>query len=133
MAASPWMIADRDTAKPVAGTLEVADGFWSRFIGLQFRRELAEGAGMLLVPCAGIHTFWMRFPIDVVFLSEQGVVLDVRRAVAPWRIVTAPKGAYAVLEMNADSASVLPGAHLQIVRSERKPTPLPASLRFLCA
>jgi len=66
---------------------EVADGPWSRFKGLQFRKYLPPGCGLLLVPCPSVHTFFLRFPIDVLLLDRAGQVLAVRRAVRPWRLV----------------------------------------------
>ena len=72
----------------------------SRMKGLLGRRELPPGQGILLRPAASIHTAFMRFPIDAVFLAADGTVLDVRRALPAWR-VAASRGAKAVLELPA--------------------------------
>jgi uncharacterized membrane protein (UPF0127 family) len=100
-----WRLVRRDTGAVVVEDLEVAAGFWSRFVGLQFRAKLAPNAGLLLVPCSSIHTCFVRFPIDVVFLDERGVVLAVRPHVCPWRVVFAPRGTRAVLELFTGSAT----------------------------
>src|SRR5205823_4786866 len=71
---SPRLIR-ADTGAVVVRTLEVADGLWSRFWGWQFGRSAAPGVGLLLVPCASVHTFFMRFAIDVLLLDRGGVVL----------------------------------------------------------
>ncbi len=49
-------------------------------------RELDQQAGLLLTNCRSIHTLWMRFSIDVVFLNARWEVLEVHRNVRPWRI-----------------------------------------------
>ena len=101
--------AGRDGGATVAASLEVADGVWSRFKGLQFRAALPPDAGLLLVPCPSVHTFFMRFPIDVVLLDRGGCVVAVRRHVRPWRIVPPVWRAYATLELPAGAADLEPG------------------------
>lgn len=81
----------------------VADSPWSRMRGLLGRRGLETGEGLLLRPTGSVHTFFMRFPIDVVFLSREGEVLKVARALPAWRTAGARR-AKAVLELAADEA-----------------------------
>ena len=81
----------------------VADSPWSRMRGLLGRRGLESGEGLLLRPTGSVHTFFMRFPIDVVFLSRDGEVLKVARALPAWRTAGARR-AKAVLELAADEA-----------------------------
>ena len=114
---TPWRLTRADTGALVVSSLEVADGVWSRFKGLQLRASLPPGGGLLLVPCASIHTFWMRFAIDVVMLDRDYRVLELRRAVWPWRIVKAVRGTHAILEMAAGTAGMEPGAALQLTRA----------------
>ena len=71
-----------------------------RMRGLLGRRDLPQGEGILLRPAGSIHTFFMRFSIDVVFLSEAGVVLCIAAAVRPWRIAVC-RGARSALELAA--------------------------------
>lgn len=71
-----------------------------RMRGLLGRRDLPQGEGILLRPAGSIHTFFMRFSIDVVFLSEAGVVLCIASAVRPWRIAVC-RGARSALELAA--------------------------------
>jgi uncharacterized membrane protein (UPF0127 family) len=68
--------------------------------GLLGRKSLAEGEGILILPAPSIHTFFMRFPIDVVFLSKEGEVLKVAENVRPWRARSC-RGAHSVLELSA--------------------------------
>ena len=56
---------------------EVANNPITRFKGLMFRKELEKGSALLIEPCNEIHTFNMKFPIDVVTLSKDNVVLTV--------------------------------------------------------
>jgi uncharacterized protein len=81
----------------------VADSPWSRMRGLLGRRGLESGEGLLLRPTGSVHTFFMHFPIDVVFLSRDGEVLKVARALPAWRTAGARR-AKAVLELAADEA-----------------------------
>jgi hypothetical protein len=81
----------------------VADSPWSRMRGLLGRRGLEGGEGLLLRPTGSVHTFFMRFPIDVVFLSRDGEVLKVARALPACRTAGARR-AKAVLELGADEA-----------------------------
>ncbi len=66
-----------------------------------FRRELAPEDGLLLVPEWSIHTFFMRFPIDVIFLSRSDVVLATHEQVRPNRLGPTCRGAHKVLELPA--------------------------------
>lgn len=77
-----------------------ADNFWHRLIGLLAHRALADDVGLLLIPCTSIHTFGMRFVIDVVFLDRQNRVLGFADAVPPNRVRTAPRGTHKVLEIS---------------------------------
>lgn len=108
--------------------MEVADGIWSRFRGLQFRREFPEGSGLLIVPCPSIHTCWLRFAIDAIFLDRQGIVVSVCSRLRPWRIASGGRGAYAVLELPAGNASSQVGDALRL---EGGTAEIPGSLRFL--
>ena len=82
--------------------------------GLLGRRELPPGEGMLIRPAPSIHTFFMRFPIDVVFLSRDGDVLKIAPHVKAWRTRSCRR-AYAVLELAAGEAErrgIAPGQRL---------------------
>lgn len=84
------------------GSVRHAERWWSRLRGLLFRPPLApDGSeGLLITPCASIHTCGMRYPIDVVFLDRDGVVLGCREAVKPGRFRMQP-GARSALELAA--------------------------------
>ena len=82
----------------------VADSIRARTKGLLGRHSLEPGEGLLLRPANSVHTAFMRFAIDVVFLDKELQVLDVVEAVPPWR-VKARRGARAVLELGAGEAA----------------------------
>lgn len=70
----------------------------TRLLGLAMLDREAAGAGLLIPDCRYVHTFGMRFDLDLLFLDERGKVLDLRRSVRPWRLARCP-GAKAVLEI----------------------------------
>ena len=80
----------------------VADGFWSRMRGL-LGRQLAEGQGMLIVPCKSVHTFGMKYDIDVAFIDKAGRVVAALPELQPWRVTAFHDTSYAVLELPAAS------------------------------
>jgi uncharacterized protein len=71
-----------------------------RMRGLLGRSSLPGGEGILLRPAGSIHTFFMRFPIDAVFLDREHVVVGIERDLRPWR-AAARKRAHSVLELAA--------------------------------
>ena len=82
----------------------VAKSALSRMRGLLGRPRLSQGQGMLLRPCNLIHTVGMRYPIDVVFLRRDGLVLEVARELAPGRM-RGRWGAHSVLELAGGEAA----------------------------
>jgi uncharacterized membrane protein (UPF0127 family) len=95
----------------------VADSPLRRLRGLLGRRELPADEGLLLRPTPSIHTWYMRFPIDAVFLDAELRVLEVRSNLPAWRMAVV-RGARAVLELAAGEAGrrgVSPGSQLRLV------------------
>ena len=82
----------------------LADRPLTRLRGLLGRDGLDSGQGLLLRPASSVHTFFMRFPIDVVFLDRALVVLSIADDVDPWRTAS-QRGAKAVLELPAGESS----------------------------
>jgi uncharacterized membrane protein (UPF0127 family) len=122
-----WQLEIRDSRRIVVHRLVIADRFWSRFRGLQFRSFMPPGEGILLAPCTSIHTMWMRFEIDAAMLDRTGRVLAVHQAVRPWRLLFAPRGTHAVLEVSAGSMHLAAGDTLALRSSTGQSSP-PASL-----
>ena len=100
----------------VCETCVVADTPLTRLRGLLGKHSLPTGHGLLLRPAPSIHTFFMRFAIDVVFLDSTLRVLRVAHAVKPWRVAGC-RGARSVLELGAGQAAVAaiaPGNRLRL-------------------
>jgi uncharacterized membrane protein (UPF0127 family) len=70
----------------LATRMEVADSGPKRNKGLLGRDSLAPGEGLWIVPCEAVHTFAMRFPIDLVYLDRNRRIKKLRNAVPPWRL-----------------------------------------------
>jgi hypothetical protein len=82
----------------LATCMEVADKGERRRKGLLGRQRLSPGEGMWILPCEAIHTFGMRFPIDLVYLDRKNRIKKLRSHVLPWR-VSACFSAHSVLEL----------------------------------
>jgi uncharacterized protein len=63
----------------------VARTLMTRGKGLMLRRQLESGAGLIIDPCSSIHTMWMRFPIDVLYVDADGRVVRFDATMRPWR------------------------------------------------
>lgn len=90
-----------DTGTVVADNVAVADTRATRAVGLLARSGLAPGEALWIVPSRGVHTWGMRFAIDIVALDEGGVVVDRVTSLKPWRIRLPRRGTAGVLELRA--------------------------------
>src|SRR5690349_21122530 len=102
-APAPVMRLVRDDSSVVCERCVVAATPWRRFKGLLGRSGLDDGEGLLIRPTSSIHMFFMRFPIDAVFLDENLVVRKVVPELKPWRIAAA-RGAKSVVELPVGAA-----------------------------
>lgn len=94
---------------------------WSRMVGLLAHANLPAGEGLLLEPAWSIHTWFMRFSIDVVFLDRDRRVLAVFPSLPPWRLVSGTRKATTVLEFGAgtlDRTPLHPGDILTLAPTE---------------
>src|SRR3954468_8784670 len=90
-----------DTGALLADRIAVADTRATRAVGLLARSGLEPGEGLWIVPSRGVHTWGMRFTIDVVALDEAGTVIDCVSNLRPWRMRLPRKGTAGVLELPA--------------------------------
>jgi len=88
------------TGAPLVTRLETAFDSKTRNRGLLGRTSLEPGHALVLAPCNSVHTFFMKFAIDVVFVGRDGTVRKVAHAVRPWRIAISPRS-FAVIETAA--------------------------------
>jgi hypothetical protein len=95
----PWRAENVTRGRTLATRVGVADRPLARLRGLIGHAPLQAGEGLLIEPCSGIHTFFMGFTIDVVFLDAEGFVVAALGAVAPWRMTRIYPSAAAVLEL----------------------------------
>lgn len=96
---------DRTTGRELAGRLAVATTLLSRAKGLLGKRELPVGEGLLIRPCRGVHTFLMKFPIDLVFLDGDNRIVATVENLKPQRLTKLLPRARAVLELPAGTIS----------------------------
>lgn len=97
-------IVNERTGRTLASAVEIADTSEKRRRGLLGRDSLDPSAAMIIAPCSSIHTFFMRFVIDVVFVDRAGRVLKIAHDLKPWRIAVSLR-AYAVVELNGGAAN----------------------------
>jgi len=83
----------------------VAENPWTRMVGLLRDATLAEGDGLWIVPCNSIHSFFMRFEFDAVFLDKHLRVVHLVREMKPWRMSKIAFSAHSVLELPAGEIS----------------------------
>jgi hypothetical protein len=104
------------SGREIARSVEIARTAPQRMRGLLGREALPPGEGMMIERCSSIHTCFMKFPLDVIFLDSQLVVKKVIRNLRPWRLASA-LGASHVIELGAgalEALAVEPGDALKI-------------------
>jgi uncharacterized membrane protein (UPF0127 family) len=95
---------------------QIADSPWSRLKGLLGMEKLRPGNGLLLRPANMVHTWFMRFAIDVVFVDADMKIVGITHGAGPWRL-TGRRGARAVIELPAGECArrgVETGARLKV-------------------
>jgi len=102
MTAMTLVLVNQRTDEALADRVEVAVTRRDRRKGLLGRSGLEPASALIIAPCFSIHTMFMRFDIDAVFVDEDGRVVKVVRDMTPWRIAVDPT-AHAVVELPAGS------------------------------
>lgn len=97
---APIMILNVTRQTELASCAEVADHGAARNKGLLGRTSLPPGEGLWIVPCESVHTFFMKFPIDLVYIDRNKKVKKVRSNVPPWRL-SACLSAHSIIELPA--------------------------------
>jgi len=92
---------DRTTGRILARKLLVAETLLSRARGLLGKSELPAGEGLLIRPCSGVHTFFMKFPIDVIFLDGGNCVIAAVSNLKPHRMTRIVGASKSVIELAA--------------------------------
>ena len=94
-----------ETNEIILHQLDQANNFMSRLRGLMWKRDLPENTGLMIHPCNSVHCFFMKFPIDVVFVDKDHQVVHIIANMKPGRISPIVKKAKYVVEANADTIS----------------------------
>lgn len=112
--------------RSVCQRCRLARTWWTRTRGLIGHPSLAEDEGLLIERCDGVHMMFMRYPIDVIFLDRDGVVVGMRENLRPWRMTRLYRGAKQALELSAGAiarAGVELGHRLHAVEDESSSDP----------
>lgn len=88
-----------ESGRTVVPRCYVAESFVTRLVGLMGRRSIPRDEALAFPRCNSIHTFFMRFPIDVVFVDQSGRVVKVIERLRPWRMLLPQRGAKHVIEL----------------------------------
>jgi hypothetical protein len=95
----------------------VADNAWTRFKGLIGVRQLADGDGLAIIPCSGVHCMFMSIPIDVLYVDGQDRVVALDPNMKPWAVGRPHRGVRYVIELPAGTiarTSTQTGDQLQV-------------------
>ena len=87
------------TKKGIILEIIKACGFWAKFAGFMLKKD--ANYGLLFENCRSVHTFFMRFNLDIAFFDKNNRLIAVKRNVKPWRIVLPVKEAVSILEVSA--------------------------------
>jgi len=96
-------LVNKGTGEVISHKAAIAGSFFSRLVGLMFRKSIDTESALAFYRTISIHTFFMRFPIDVLFLDKESRILKIYKALKPWRLAFCPK-AFIVIELPADKS-----------------------------
>jgi len=102
----------------IASDLQEAVGFFQRLMGLMGRGRLEKDEGLWMARCRAIHTFWMKFPLDVVFLDKDFIVKKTVKGLRPFSPIVSCRHALGVLELpegTVERARIQIGDKVEIV------------------
>ncbi len=102
-AAGPFIVRNCTRGSTLAANVRLADTPHSRRVGLLRHQSLEPGEGLWIYPTSAIHTFGMKFPIDVAFLDRRLRIQRIYHALAPFRMTRLVWGARSVLELASGS------------------------------
>ena len=85
--------------KVLGEKIHLADSFWLRLKGLLGKKALERGSGLLLRPCRQVHTWFMAFPLDIIFLDKEGQIVELIRGLGPGQVSPLVVRSQQVLEM----------------------------------
>ncbi len=83
----------------IGSRVKLASNFYDRLVGLMFSKDMKDFDGLLIKPCKSIHTFFMNYQIDVIFINDYGEIIKIIREMKPWKISSFYLKATQVLEL----------------------------------
>lgn len=89
----------------IALNVKAAQNFFTRSFGLLLRKSLYKDEGLIIKPCCSVHTFFMKFNIDVLFINKQNQVIAIYENVKPYRILPIHLNSFYVIELPSGSVS----------------------------
>lgn len=95
------MLINKSNGVEISRNVMMANTFFKRLKGLMFTKELSPDSAMLIHPCSEIHTFFMNYRIDVLYLNINNVILSIDENMEPGKVGKYRKGAVAVIELPA--------------------------------
>jgi uncharacterized membrane protein (UPF0127 family) len=98
-------IINNTRSQLLATNTHITRSYWQRMIGLMGHKPLAQGEGLIIDPCSSVHTHWMRFAIDVIYVNKQHVVVGIDPSLSPWKIGHFYKRVQYVIELPAGTAA----------------------------
>lgn len=102
----------------IADDVKIAENFFTRSVGLLSRKSLAENEGLIIKPCCSIHTLFMRFPIDVLFVNRKNKIVGLYENVKPYRILPIHLTSHYVVELYAGQIALKNICLSDIIRIE---------------
>jgi uncharacterized protein len=94
-------VFEKDTGQIVIERLVPAYSFGKRLKGLMFKKSLQSGVGVHIKPCQSIHTFFMKFPIDVIYVDKNLTIVGLEHSLPPGKLGGRFKNAHSVIEVPA--------------------------------
>jgi len=113
-------VQNRTRGVSLAEQADIADTSAKRRTGLLKHSKLDPGEGLWIIPCEAVHTFWMKFPIDVLFLDKKRKILKIRPKMARWKMAACLR-AHSVLELpsgTCENTGTLAGDQLELEKIE---------------
>jgi uncharacterized membrane protein (UPF0127 family) len=117
------ILINKENSKIIVVNVMTADSFFKRLKGLMFTKELLSQSALYIYPCREIHTFFMNYSIDVLYLDTNNIILAIDEDMKPGRIGKPVKNAVAVVELpsgRAMEACIAVGQAVEFIKSEEE-------------
>ena len=94
-------VLDKDTGVTIIENLKLAYSFMKRLKGLMFDKQMQPQSGVHIKPCTSVHTFFMKFPIDVIYVDKEMRIVGLEQSLKPGEIGKRYKNVHSVIELEA--------------------------------